>query len=326
MLTDDPAGCHLLKFQPITFVHAYGLLGSSPQRFGTDLQLYLATANSFFQWHAKTTQIHLSLSQVTTTDAKRRLSEDLGVALASLFMVAAFGVTWDTIAQIPLNKKLGAKRPDFESFDVADNRYLFEAKGTTALAQVEKALHKAIGQVKQYPESALSKLAIVSYLAADERLFPSQSFVVDPIALPDTVPPTSDIARLLHGEKLFEFAGLPRTAAAYIRALAAHLRQEQSAGISALAPRDPVLSGIFQGERQTEGVREIEYEGRAYLGRTVATGDAGSSLLFGVASEKLQHLLLMTPAEPSEAASGRDGVETASQFDDGSIVMIIPPK
>jgi hypothetical protein len=43
---------------------------------------------------------------ITQTDTKKRLSEDLGVALSSLFMAEAFGVTWDTIAQIPQNSKL----------------------------------------------------------------------------------------------------------------------------------------------------------------------------------------------------------------------------
>ncbi len=324
VLTHAPEGCHLMTFQPITFIHAYGLLGANPQRFGTDLKLYLATVNSFFSWHMTTTQIHVTLNRVTVTDAKRRLSEDLGVALASLFMVRAFGVVWDTIAQIPLNTKLSVKRPDFESFDAADRRYLFESKGTTVLARVEKALLKAIEQVKKYPERALYKLAIVSYLAADERLFPSQTFVVDPIALPDTVPPTGDIARLLHGEKLFEFAGLPRTAAAYVRALAAHLRQELSDENPTFAARDPVLYGTFQEERRTAGLREIEHEGRAYLGRSVASDASGASILFGVASAKLESLLLMTPGESVRDTGNRDGLGRESQLDDGSLVLISP--
>lgn len=320
-VADAPRGTYILSFRPITFIHAYALLGSNPQRLGADLRLYLATVISFFSSHESSEDSHVSLEAITVTDARRRLSEDLGVALASLFMVSAFGVSWDTITQIPANRKLSKKRPDFEAFDAAEKRYLFEAKGTTVLSRMESALDKAIGQVKTYPEGAREKLAIVSYLAADARLFQSHTFVVDPPTLPDSFPPTTEVARLLHGEKLFQFAGFPRTAAEYVKALAIYLRQEAQQ-TSRFAPRDGELQSIFEEERQSEQHRVFEYRGRGFIGMQVAHATSGASMLFGVAREKLDQLLQLSTSEDRTEREPAAEENRASLFDDGSIILI----
>jgi hypothetical protein len=262
----------------------------------------------------------LTLAAVATSDARRRLSEDLGVALAALFMVQGFDVLWGTIAQIPANARLSKKRPDFEAFDSAGVRFLFEAKGTTGLGNVEKALHKALSQVKAYPEQAARKLAIVSYFAADERLFPSYTLVVDPPALPDTVAPTDDVARLLHGQKLFEFAGLPQTADAYLRTLSKHLRAE-GGQISRFAPRDPELWRVYQAEVKRPDILQFERDGTSYLGHRADASGIANALVFGVAKSRLERLLLMTPTEELEVKES-GGSDVSSLFDDGSIVLI----
>lgn len=107
-----------------------------------------------------------------------------------------------------------------------------------------------------------------------------------------------------------------------MRALAVHLRREQSEQIPSFAARDPVLYGIYQEERRSEGLREIEYEGRTYLGRGVARDDSGASILFGVASERLESLLVMTPIESPREIDSLDQPERASKFDDDSLVLI----
>lgn len=316
----SPDGCHEMEFDQIVFVHAYALLGSSPQRFGADLQLYLSTVNTFFNWQGSTGNRHVTLAGVSATDAKRRLSEDLGAALSSLFMVIAFGVAWETIAQIPMNSKLSKKRPDFEGFDSSDKRFLFEAKGTTSLSGVEGALHKAIDQVKKYPEAAASKLAIVTYLAADERLFPSQTFVVDPPSLPDTVPPTREVATQLHGEKLFEFAGMPETAAAYVKGLAARLKVKPSEP-TGIAVQRTALRRAFDRERQGVAVHAQHFNNVKYLGHLVSIPNSSLRLYFGVAEDRLESLLDFAPIERRDPPTDELG-EKWSLFADGSLVLV----
>ena len=318
-----PNGSYFLSFAPAVFLHAYTLLGNSPQRFGQDLSLYLSTANTFFDRGATSLVGHVSLVGINISDAKKRLAEDLGVALSALFMVEAFGVGWDTIAQIPQNSQLSKKRPDFEGFDGRNDRHLFEAKGTTVLGSVESALHKAIEQVKKYPEAANSKLAIVTYLASDDRLFPSQTFVVDPPAMPDSVPPTRDVALLLHGGKVFQFAGLPETAAAYIRALAKFLRSEMTTSdVVAYAPRDATLYATFTEEMDRANLTERVVGNSTFVGRRIEMKDLGRSIFFGVKRTHLDALTQMSSIEDSSGNSTDTLEQFVSIFPDGSCLLI----
>ena len=309
----SPDGAFALTLGATTFVHAYALLGRSPARFNRDLSIYLAGVNAVFdRGHGKSGYIELGAGG--TTDWKRRVAEDLGVSLAALFMVASFGLTWETIAQIPAATTLKKKRPDFEGFNGSGSRYIFEAKGTTSLGSVEKALHKAIAQVKQYPEVAEGKLAIVTFLSTDERLFPSQTFVVDPPAMPDTVPPTRAVATLLHGEPLFEFASMPLTAKLYLANLAKWLRLEPG---RYFAP-SPALLQSFEQERSAAIVRDIE--GVTYIGSSLETGTLPKNVFFGVQERRLRELLKL-PADGVPSTSVDSGSEEASFFSDGSCVI-----
>jgi hypothetical protein len=189
----------LYSFDPIVFTHAWELLGSDPSRYGTDLTPYLANTISHFRRISNTTNLHLDFGD---TDFKRKLSEDLSVSLAAMFMVDSCGIIWHTFTQIPVNRNLSFKRPDFEGFDATNNRYLFEAKGTSALRGVLPAIEKAITQVKTYPENALYKFVIVSYFSGYRRAFPSYTFVLDP-QMVDIVPADEEHAIILHYIKVF---------------------------------------------------------------------------------------------------------------------------
>ncbi len=166
----------LYTFDPVVFTHGWELLGSSPLRYGTDLTPYLANTISHFRRIAGAIYLYLDFGD---SDFKKKLSEDLGVSLAAMFMVDSYGVEWHTITQIPANRNLSLTRPDFEGFDFSGNRYLFEAKGTSTLSGVLPAIEHAITQVKTYPENALHKFVIASYFSGYRRAFPSYTFVLN---------------------------------------------------------------------------------------------------------------------------------------------------
>lgn len=315
-----PSGSFFLSFSPPVFAHAYALLGNSPQRFGSDLSLYLSTVRSFFERSPSAVTNHVSLAGLnTTSDSKKRLAEDLGVALSALFMVESFGVTWDTIAQIPQNNKLSKKRPDFEGFDSSGGRHLFEAKGTTNLGGVESALSKAIDQVKKYPEAALSKLAIVSYLSTDDRFFPSQTFVVDPPMLPDSIDPSRETAVLLHGEKVFQFAGLSQTSAVYLRSLSKHLKLENASPSAVpFAVKDEALRSAFLQELEQRSLVEQRFGNSIFLGRRLALPNSNHHVFLGVQRERLEAFTLMSPLATGETYSDGSG----SVFPDGTCFLI----
>jgi hypothetical protein len=318
-----PSGSYVLEFSPTVFVHAYALLGGNPQRFGLDLSLYLATINAFFDRGSIVSKGHLSLDGIGTSDAKKRLAEDMGVALSALFMVEGFGVTWDSIAQIPQNSKLSKKRPDFEGFDKQGSRYLFESKGTTVLGSVESAMHKAIEQVKKYPEAASSKLAVVSYLCADYRFFPSQTFVVDPPALPDNIPPTKSVAQLLHGEKVFQFAGLPETANKYVKTLSKALNSVAK-GDGSLSDfgKSKVVVDNLSTELNRGGFRERSVGNKTFIGRRLVGMSDRFSVFLGAERRKLDALALLEPADGVEVNSGSQDDSFHSVFSDGTCLII----
>jgi len=323
---EAPDRSFFLTFSPDIFIQAYVLLGDSPQRFGADLAFYLATVNTFFGMSPTVQTGFVSLVGIPQTDTKKRLSEDLGVALSSLFMVEAFGISWDTIAQIPLNSKLSKKRPDFKCFDAAGNRHLFEAKGTTALANVDKALSKAIDQVKKYPEAANTKLAIVSYLSTDERLFPSQTFVVDPPSLPDNIPPTKRVAQLLHGEKVIQFAGLPETAKAYLKALSVMLKEEAADdGVPSHSYSNTwkfeALSTKLEEEIKQNNLQAREVKNVNFVGRNIFEGQ-GVRIFAGVNRGQLEALTNLQFLSAGDTYLRIEGEDRHSFFSDGTCLLI----
>jgi len=125
------------EFDPVVFTHAWQLLGNSPTRYGNDLSPYLVSTHDFFSHRDRNGLLALTFG---TPDFKRRISEDLGASIASLFMVNSFGLKWNTIAQIPENHNLSKTRPDFEGFNETGERYLYEAKGRSNINNVISAI------------------------------------------------------------------------------------------------------------------------------------------------------------------------------------------
>ena len=113
----------VLKFDPLLFTHVYSLLGRNPARAGYGLSYYLATVNGFFDRNEGVHQLRLI---GLATDVRKRLSEDLAVAVSALFMNGCFGVDWRSIVHIPVNNSSSRKRPDFEGFSGVE-RHLWES-------------------------------------------------------------------------------------------------------------------------------------------------------------------------------------------------------
>lgn len=314
----------LFAIDPLIFTHAYMLLGSDASKFGHDLSLYLSTVKCYFERTGDTKTLCLAPS---SQDARRRLAEDLGVAFASLFVVHGFQARWQTMSQIPLNNTLSKKRPDFQAFDGGGKRILFEAKGTSIPGKIENALGKAIGQVKGYPENAAQKLAIVSFLSADPRIFDSATFVVDP-AMPEITPPDEQTSIWLHYERALQFAGFGKTANAYLRALARSLRDRRAGDteeISRFAPptRRPAseLETIFNEEAQR--AEQMPFRNNRFIGRRIthATEDGKFQLFLGI-SESIIETLLQIETLPTFEKTEEYAGEGLSAFDDGTLLHI----
>ncbi|MCW8129986.1 MAG: hypothetical protein KIS92_06490 [Planctomycetota bacterium] len=327
-LQELPTDLRFLKINPIVFTHVYLLLGNNPQRFTTDLSLYLKSLEAYFD---RTTSVGgIAIPQSANPDLRRRLSEDLGVGLSTYFMVESFGLTWESISQIPANIKLSKTRPDFQGFTKSNDRHIFEAKGTTQLQSIPKFLSKAESQVKAYPNNATSKIAFVSYLCADERFFPSTSFVVDPPSLPESVPPNQQTSVKLHAEKVINYIGLERLSKEYIgilsRELAEELRLSKGDESSYTAQRH-LRRAREDFHRSLNGVvpklQPITYKNLQFLGRTIYVNEMPYSLFLGVEKETLLSLSgLYRPARGISSISFSEDNSMFSIFTDGTILRI----
>ncbi|MBI5773761.1 MAG: hypothetical protein HZA89_08470 [Verrucomicrobia bacterium] len=325
-----PENVRFVAINPAVFTHAYLLLGEQPQRFVSDLTLYLSTVRTFFERADAVGGINVPAG--ANSDSRRRLSEDLGVALAAFFMVEVFGLSWKSVSQIPQNSKLSKKRPDFQGYTATSQRYLFEAKGTTKMQTVEKTMSKALSQVKSYPETAEAKIAIVSYLSADERFFPSTSFVVDPPALPEEVKADAETSRLLHFEKVLQFAGLPQTAKDYVSTLSQRLREKHridDAGAASVA-RTRRIEGLqeelraeFVEESQPNALETHRYHDSEFLGRSSESAVSKIKVFFGVQRQALEAgVRFEAVAQPLATKLTESETEINSLFADGTLLHV----
>ena len=324
-----PANVKFLVIDPLIFTHAYFLLGEQPQRFTNDLSLYLACIRTFFE--RADVEGGIKIPEIANSDSKRRLSEDLGVGIAAYFMVDVFGLQWGSISQIPQNSKLSKKRPDFQGYG-ATGRDIFEAKGTTKLTKIEPALSKAIGQVKGYPEQAEAKIAVITYLSADERFFPSSSFVVDPPAMPEAVPPDESTSRMLHFEKALQFAGKPEAAKIYLRDLSLLLRESKRENTvpDAFLPyyQPPKTTGIDRitiSRTEPSHIEVVQAYGFEFEGRTYHS--EGVTVFTGMERKTLEAGLAFTgPDTPLQKFTEESDGASTSVFDDGTLLRIVLPK
>lgn len=325
-----PESVRFLAVNPAVFTHAYLLLGEHPQRFASDLTLYLSTVRAFFERANAVGGINIPA--FANSDSRRRLSEDLSVALAAYFMVEVFDLSWASISQIPQNSKLSKKRPDFQGYSPANVRFLFEAKGTTKLPSVERTMSKALSQVKGYPEPAEAKIAIVSYLSGDERFFPSTSFVVDPPALPEEVKPDAATSSLLHFEKVLQFAGLPQTAKEYVATLSQKLREQhrvEEGGSTSYARERRIrkfqdeLRDSFLEESQPHAPHSIRFQDTDYFGQTLASEKSSITTFFGVRRDVLEAGVAFESANLSQVSRLYFSEnEITSIFPDGTILRL----
>lgn len=309
------------EINPALYAHVYHLLGSNPSRFTSDLTLYIATVRAFFDRQEESDLIQIPNG--INADAKKRISEDMGVALACTFMTAAFDISWESISQIPANSKLASKRPDFQSYCRSDSSkpYIFEAKGTTVLASVEKATTKALEQVKRYPVSAHSKFVLTSYLSADSRYFPSTTFVIDPPA------PSADyidpgISTLLHFEKTLQFSGLIKTSVHYIRLLSKLLKDGESriSSINEMPWRQQgelrALRELYDEESQE--LQPLSAANRDFIGQRIEADNA--TIFFGADKDRIEKGLSFAPSEEEYEQNQIVGDSSLrSLLDDGSI-------
>lgn len=325
-----PNDMRFIAVNPADFTHAYILLGNNPQRFGEDLILYLSTVKTFFERNDASGGIKISPN--ANTDSRRRLSEDLGVALAAYFMVTVFGIEWELISQIPQNSKLSKKRPDFQGYTNSRQRHLFEAKGTTKLPKIESSLSAAMSQVKVYPEQAQSKIAIVSYLSADERFFPSTSFVVDPVALPEEVKPDPVTSGQLHFEKVLQYSGLKQTAKNYISTLAYKLREqhrtEQGAARSVarevrLEKFQDELRNEFDTESTPRASEVYRYRDSEFVGQYIRNPNSKLEIFLGARRQVLETGIIFKPFVKTERDLIVTGGAITSIFPDGTILSIV---
>lgn len=309
------------EINPALYAHVYHLLGSNPSRFTSDLTFYISTVRAFFDRQEESDLIQIPNG--INADAKKRISEDMGVALASTFMTAAFDIPWETISQIPANSKLASKRPDFQSYRRSDSSkpYIFEAKGTTVLASVEKATTKALEQVKRYPVSAHSKLVLTSYLSADSRYFPSTTFVIDPPA-PSAGYIDPRISTLLHFEKTLQFSGLIKTSALYIKLLSKLLKD----GESRISPINEIpwrQQAEVQALRKSydEESQELQYlstANRDFIGQRIEADNA--TVFFGADKNRIEKGLSFTSSEEEYEQNQIVGESSLrSLLDDGSL-------
>ncbi len=324
-----PVDCniYLATFNPIVFGHASLLLGKNPNRFGYDLSTYLATLELFFR--RKPQEGFLTINS-GSSDFKKRLAEDIGAGLAALFMVMSFEIGWETISQIPQNRKLSKYTPDFLGLTKNDERFIFEAKGTTQPGAVEGAMSKALTQAKSYPEEAVNKFAIVSYFPSSVKQVPPVTFVADP-AISDTFPPGRENSTLLHYAKVLEYAGLAQTRAAYEHLLSIGFdieRKESGAMHSAYKPyllRGPIneIQTVFSSEVGEEN--RLSWRDRMFVGwrRSASRRDERLSIFLGVDEKYISRILqLETDIPASEDVHVEDEREIASVFSDGTILRI----
>lgn len=274
--------------------HAVLLLGEHKARLGFGLWHYLQSASALF---SQTDNGFVGLPD-GSAEFKRRFAEDLGVALGSLLMVQTLNVKWETVAQIPTNKKSlkkHAKTPDFVAFDHSGRKRVFECKGTTQPHDVDKHRLKAKQQLGDHQEANVSKFATVAYIPAASRLIPPFLFVSDPsVPLPSM---TEAVAAGIHYLKVCEFAGLESLAEPLDTGLAQRLAIEdlirQGESLKWQIERDfrsqwQQINGVVEQIAQRNDL--VEFQGQRFAGEWRDAAEKGNKLraFTGVSVEQLE--------------------------------------
>ncbi len=259
------------QFEDMDLVHAVSLLksGSESNRL---LGLYLNSVVYVLETADSDPFIALDL---TLTDFKRIVAEHLGVGLSSLFMVNVFGVEWETISQLPINKSFSKLTPDFKASSPTEE-YLYESKGTTQADKVSGLMNDATGQVKSYPGRPLNrKLAFVSYIPSSRSSFPATMFLADPVS---KILPTLDreSTLMLHYKSVFDYAQMIETSSSLLDLLKQKFRLDIAKGHARefeekdrYEKLEPKLEEAFARDRHK--VTTFEHEGKIYVGKWLDT-------------------------------------------------------
>ena len=185
--------------------------------------------------------------------------------------------------------------------------------------------------MKGYPEQASAKLAIVSYLNADDRFFPSTSFVVDPPTLPEAVEPDLTTSRLLHFEKVLQFAGFPETAKQYTTTLARSLRErrrpEEGVSVSAVSSNrlireQTTLREQFSAENERRGVGRLVESDMEFIGHSRLGDHPALKVFHGVSNVALEAGVAFEQTPPLDARVTVSETEVTSIFTDGTMLRI----
>jgi hypothetical protein len=334
---DAEQGLYRLSFSPRLLDHAELLLGERPQRFTTDLSLYLNTARLFLR--RTPDDVYLSLPIDSTPDHKRKLAEDMGVAIGSIFMVMALGLRWETIAQIPSNARVSRLTPDFVGFDDDNAKRVYEAKGTTVAETVASHHEKAKKQLDSCKEPNVGKYAVVTYLASSKLTPPSTVFVSDPgVPLPTV---NRGMATALHFRKIMEFCGFEELAIAFSKCISLRFAFERQleAGNDSYRQWDSLMDARRDAIRIADALRSssttTRFHDSDFIGRRLTTSVLGTllTLFMGVEREylydnvdKLTDTNANVPFAPrsfnSESQPSGETRESFSLLSDGSLLLI----
>lgn len=311
---DAPESCFAFTFHEMEIDHAALLMGRNKDRFGHDIRHYLRSATGFFQ---DTPNGFVTMPD-GGTDFKRRYSEDLGVAIGSLFMVGALRMKWETIAHIPATKTIKglAKTPDFIGFTEVNQKRVFECKGTTLLQDVDKVRNKAKQQLDTYREAGVRKFALVTYLPISGKAIPPYLFVSDP---PLELPTVSfELCVGLHYLHVAEYSGLEETFDALQEVLAArvpfeeHLTNEEEFPWRIRQKYRPLaeyLSDAFQRESDKAETEKIDGEEFIGLWRTTLIGKKTVKVFTGIHRSRIESVIAMLQQPPG------DRFGTVSQYE-----------
>ncbi|MGA2582972.1 MAG: hypothetical protein ABSG31_06820 [Tepidisphaeraceae bacterium] len=337
---EDGLSMMRFDFEDVVFDHAALLLGKNHLRFGQDISLYLSTVRTFFE--RSEIEQYLFVPE-SNSDFKRRCSEDLGVAMGCLFVVCAAQVLWETISQIPQDRKLAKRRPDFICYDPSANKYILETKGTSHAENVDGAVLQAKEQLAGYPEPALGKLAFVTFFMSATSGIPSFLFVDDP-PVPNILI-SREMAQALHVLLVLDFIGFARSLDLLKRIRALQLKAIELKDASGLSRADDNrlkdagfdLQAAFGEELRAAG--RVSINKRTFVGRWLLADNRGRevNVFLGVSEEHLQDelrgwhdvnrartsLQRLKPLENFQA-----DIESArhSIFSDGTIFLITSDK
>ena len=328
-LTNIENDIYEFEFDETEFLHASLILNNNQANLGYNIGYYLNSAYYISQQLSSNREPYLILD-IGPPDFKKRASEDFGVGIAALFMHRSFGINWQNISQIPANQKFSKFRPDFIAIE-GNRKFIFEAKGTTQAQKISEFMGKAVQQAKSYSESAISKLAFVSYFPNSRKIFPSFIFLSDPPIQEDFHELDRWFITMTHYIKVLKICGFTRPYQPFIDVIIHKLRLEKEEEwpyrVSIDLERDKeILSESFSKDYQI--LKKVQFMDRDFIGKYVAkrveVGMHEVSVFFGVDEEVIKNIIsLNVDVSVIENKVTDEGKKKVSVFSDGTIMEVV---